>query len=99
MVNSLLPKDDEILQNGGVVKICSHRTKLLPLTHCRLFHYYMLDDTLCQFRDVKSILLLKILLVNSADPDQMPHHVASDLGLHCLPMALLWVSRLKWVMC
>ena len=23
-------------------------------------------------------------LVNSADPDQMPHHVASDQGLHCL---------------
>ena len=21
---------------------------------------------------------------NSADPDQMPHSVASDLGLHCL---------------
>ena len=24
------------------------------------------------------------LVVNSADPDQMPHSVASDLGLHCL---------------
>ena len=23
---------------------------------------------------------------NSADPDQMPPDVASDLGLHCLPM-------------
>ena len=22
------------------------------------------------------------------DPDQMPHDVASDLGLHCLPMTL-----------
>ena len=29
--------------------------------------------------------------------DQMPHYVASDLGLHCLPMTLLWVSRLEWV--
>ena len=26
---------------------------------------------------------------NSEDPDQMPHNVASDLGLHCLPMTLL----------
>ena len=28
----------------------------------------------------------KLLLANSGDPDQMPHYVASDLGLHCLPM-------------
>ena len=26
---------------------------------------------------------------NSVDPDQMPHYVASDLGLHCLPVTLL----------
>ena len=24
---------------------------------------------------------------NSGDPDQMPHSVASDLGLHILPMS------------
>ena len=23
---------------------------------------------------------------NSVDPDQMQHYVASDLGLHCLPI-------------
>ena len=34
---------------------------------------------------------------NSEDPDQMPHSVASDLGLHCLPVTLLGVSRLQWV--
>ena len=27
----------------------------------------------------------------------MPHSVASHLGLHCLPITLLWVSRLQWV--
>ena len=27
-------------------------------------------------------------LPNSGDPDQMPHHVASDLGLHFLPIPL-----------
>ena len=26
----------------------------------------------------------KILLANNVDSDQMPHYVASDLGLHCL---------------
>ena len=31
----------------------------------------------------------KILLINNVDPDQMPHDVASDLGLHCLPMTLM----------
>ena len=36
------------------------------------------------------------LFANSGDPDQMPHFVASDLGLHCLPVTLLGVPRLKW---
>ena len=27
-----------------------------------------------------------LLLANSGDPDQTPHHAASDLGLHCLLM-------------
>ena len=32
-------------------------------------------------------LSLKVyfVLANSADPDEMPHYVALDLGLHCLP--------------
>ena len=28
------------------------------------------------------------LFANSGDPDQMLHSVASDLGLHCLPITL-----------
>ena len=31
------------------------------------------------------------MLANTVDPDQMPHHVASDLCLHCLPTTLLRV--------
>ena len=38
---------------------------------------------------------MEILLANSVDPDQMPHSVASDLGLHCLPMTLLWFPGKK----
>ena len=34
------------------------------------------------------------LFVNSGDPDQTPRSAASDLGLHCLPITLLRVSRL-----
>ena len=37
------------------------------------------------------------LFANSGDPDQMPHSVASDLGLHCLPITLLRVSRIQLV--
>ena len=37
------------------------------------------------------------LNANSVNPDQTPRSAASDLGLHCLPMSLLWDVRLKWV--
>ena len=34
---------------------------------------------------------------NSVDPDQTPRSVASDLGLYCLQMSLLWDHMNKWV--
>ena len=37
------------------------------------------------------------LFANSGELDQMPHAEASDLGLHCLSITLLGVSRLQWV--
>ena len=37
------------------------------------------------------------LMQNSVDPDQTPLCAASDLGLHCLPMSLLWDARHKWI--
>ena len=37
------------------------------------------------------------LFSKSGDPDQMPHSAASNLGLHCLLVTLLGVSRLHWV--
>ena len=40
-----------------------------------------------------STFLWRVLLANNVDPDQMPHYVASDLGLHCLLMTLLGISR------
>ena len=70
-----------------------------PLYTGRLFHCYMLDESLCHFRGVRSTLSLllyfwwKILLENNVDPDQMPHYVASDPGLHCLSMTLLQVAQ------
>ena len=35
------------------------------------------------------------LFANNGDPDQMRHSATSDLGLHCLPVSILGVSRLK----
>ena len=37
------------------------------------------------------------LFANSGDPDQTLHSAASDLGLHCLPVTLLQVSRWQCV--
>ena len=37
------------------------------------------------------------LNANSVDPDQTLHSAASDLGLYCLQMSLLWDTRLKWI--
>ena len=46
-----------------------------------------------------TIFLVEIseFIANSVDPDQTLHTVASDLGLHCLPMSLLWDAWHKWV--
>ena len=54
---------------------------------------YMLDEFICHFRGVGSILsplfyfCWKILSANNVDPDQMPH-VAFDQGLPCSAMTL-----------
>ena len=72
------------------------------LTHCILLEssaVIFLDESICHFRGVASVLSLllyfycKYILANSEDPDQTPHYVASDLGLHCLPLTRLRVSK------
>ena len=40
---------------------------------------------------------MPIVNANSVDPVQTPRSVASYLGLHCLPVPLLWDARKKWV--
>ena len=44
-----------------------------------------------------SFLEIPVFNANSVDFDQTPRSAASDLGLHCLLMSLLWDARLKWV--
>ena len=40
---------------------------------------------------------MAVVNANSVDPDQTPRSLASDLGLHCLPMSHLWDTRHGWV--
>ena len=40
---------------------------------------------------------MPVINANSADPDQMQHSAASDLGQHCSPVSHLWDARHKWV--
>ena len=59
----------------------------------------MLDKSSFHFGGVGYYFVAFILFLmenpvsKQVDPDQMPHYVASDLGLHYLPMTLLWVSK------
>ena len=40
---------------------------------------------------------MPVFNASSVDLDQKPRFVASGLGLHCLPMSLVWNTRHKWV--
>ena len=68
--------------------------KLRCLTHCILMNSSTVKCWMHPFviLGVLSSQLFyfcfKILLANTVDPDQMPHYVASDLGLHCLNLTL-----------
>ena len=43
------------------------------------------------------VIRIPVFNANSVNPDQTPQNAASDLGLHCLPMSLLWDARHKWI--
>ena len=38
------------------------------------------------------------MLANSVNPDQTPHHVASDLGLHCFPVTIFMGFQVRSVL-
>ena len=56
------------------------------------YRYYQQDRSVSNLSvvwDYLSFLFelqLNIVLVNSEDPNQTPHSVASDLGMHCLSL-------------
>ena len=67
-----------------MIVICVSVIAFNPLNIGRLFHGYMLAESVCQFR--VSDLFCRFY-------SYILHYVAFDLGLHCLPMTLLQVSR------
>ena len=58
---------------------------------------FPISEVSYQFLLLPCFIKITVFNVNSIDPDQTPHSAASDLGLHCLLMSLLWDARLKWV--
>ena len=63
------------------------------------FYLHSLDRPISIRRGVWLVFIItnSVFNANSVDSDQMTHSAASDLCLHCLPMSLLWDTRLKWV--
>ena len=69
----------------------------------RFFYHNSLDRSISNSRVSGYFLPLPcfkeipVFNASSGDPDQTPRSVASDQGLHRLPMSLLWDARYKWV--
>ena len=84
---------------SGIIDLTVRDNDHLPIIFWWAFPLYMLDKSICYFKGVTLIIwflfyfLTENPVANTADPDQTPHYVASDLGLHCLPLTLLRVSR------
>ena len=87
------------ISDKGNSKHCRPRGRVCTvwLTHC---HCILVDSSIVIHVSWTFVILgvsglfcrfysrWKILLANRVDPDQTPHYVASDLGLHCLCMTL-----------
>ena len=61
-------------------------TSLFPIVGCLLSSYFYHRMNLMYYYNA-----------NSVDHDQTPHYAVSVLGLHCLPITLLWVSWQNWI--
>ena len=65
-----------------------------------LDYIYSLDRSISSIRGVWLFLLLPCFIeipafnANNVDSDSTPRSVASDPGLYCLPMSLLWDAKL-----
>ena len=81
---------------------CFQRRIKAPVPN-RLFYINSLDRSIpiegvsCEFLLLPCFIKNPVCSSNSVDPVQTPCSVASDLGLLCLPVSLLWDAGNKWV--
>ena len=70
--------------------------KINPFTSSGLFYHNSLDQS---FSSIITMFYrnIPVFTANNGDPDQTPCSAESDLGLHCLQITPLGVSRLKSV--
>ena len=65
------------------------------------FYLNSFDRSISYIRGVQLAFIItafyrnSLSVANSVDLDQTPHSAASDLGLHCFPMSLLWALVLN----
>ena len=79
----------------GVTVCCVNQSTLSGLFYCNSLDWSIANSRVSgQFLLIFCFIEISVLNANSVNPDQMPHFVASDLGLHCLPVTLLGVSWL-----
>ena len=76
--------------SSAAIVIGALRVKIY-LTDCILLDSSFVIRWMSPFVILVTYCLCKILLATNVDPNQTPHHVASDHGLHCLPMIILRV--------
>ena len=77
--------------------ILTHLAEWALTLWTRSFQYFNIRSVWLVF--ILTIFFIKVpfLNANSADPDQTLRFVASDLGLDCLPLSLLWDAKINWV--
>ena len=90
-----------------VTEVCDIQLYLLcftdnPFIPSGFIYLYSLDRFISNKRGVWLVFNISMFYrnfckANSVGPDQTPRSAASDLGLHCLPMSLLWDGRHKRV--
>ena len=93
-----------------ILKACRFKQAFLfvcyfnPFMSSELCYVKSLDRSINNRRDVWLVFFILPCFIanpefhaNSVDPDQKPRYAASDLGLHCLPISILWDARHKLI--
>ena len=88
-----LPSETETIQNNE--RQAKHINPFMPNG---LFYLHSSNRPISNIRGVWLVVFflspcfieIPVFNANSVDPDQTPRSAASDLGLHCLLMSLLW---------